>query len=343
MELTHFSLCSGIGGLDLAAEWAGFRTIGQCEIDEYESKVLEKNFKGVHNFGDIRTITAESVGRYGINAGEITVISAGIPCQPYSLAGKGLGDLDERDLEQEYMRVVGELKPRWAVIENTPGLFSRKNQRYFHRILDDFSALGYSVAWGMWGAVDVGAPHERQRIFIVAHVDGERRRVCETYERVSDKRLDESLNKTSFGTSSVYGNIPDTVGERRNTNKIQRGFLEKSRDEKNERRVQESRVQFGRVCCGISVPCGKRETEWRERKLSEIGETERKRGNKRNGISVHDGWKWWEIEPDVGRVAYGVPARMERLRCLGNAVVPYQAYPIFEVIAELEEEGDIYE
>lgn len=300
MELTHFSLCSGIGGLDLAAEWAGFRTIGQCEIDEYASKVLEKNFKGVHNFGDIRTITAESVGRYGINAGEITVISAGIPCQPYSLAGKGLGDLDERDLEQEYMRVVGELKPRWAGIENTPGLFSRKNQRYFHRILDDFSALGYSVAWGMWGAVDVGAPHERQRIFIVAHVDG----------------------------------------ERRNTNKIQRGFLEKSRDEKNERRVQESRVQFGRVCCGISVPCGKRETEWRERKLSEIGETERKRGNKRNGISVHDGWKWWEIEPDVGRVAYGVPARMERLRCLGNAVVPYQAYPIFEVIAELERKGN---
>ena len=109
MELTHFSLCSGIGGLDLAAEWAGFRTIGQCEIDEYASKVLEKNFKGVHNFGDIRTITAESVGRYGIKAGEITVISAGIPCQPYSLAGKGLGDLDERDLEQEYMRVVGEL------------------------------------------------------------------------------------------------------------------------------------------------------------------------------------------------------------------------------------------
>lgn len=131
---------------------------------------------------------------------EITIISAGIPCQPYSLAGKGLGDLDERDLEQEYMRVVGELKPKWAVIENTPGLFSRKNQRYFHRILDDFSALGYSVAWGMWGAVDVGAPHERQRIFIVAHVDGERRRVCETYERVSDKRLDESLNKTSLRT-----------------------------------------------------------------------------------------------------------------------------------------------
>lgn len=106
---------------------------------------------------------------------EITIISAGIPCQPYSLAGKGLGDLDERDLEQEYMRVVGELKPRWAVIENTPGLFSRKNQRYFHRILDDFFALGYSVAWGMWGAVDVGAPHKRERVFIIAHSDSERR------------------------------------------------------------------------------------------------------------------------------------------------------------------------
>lgn len=263
MELTHFSPCSGIGGLDLAAEWAGFRTIGQCEIDEYASKVLEKNFKGVHNFGDIRTITAESVGRYGIKAGEITVISAGIPCQPYSLAGKGLGDLDERDLEQEYMRVVGELKPRWAVIENTPGLFSRKNQRYFHRILDDFSALGYSVAWGMWGAVDVGAPHKRERVFIIAHSDSERRDcLCKDFkERRSGMYLQATSSEEPWEKVRTYEEIDGVFGILGDT--------------------PEPYMRFARDDNGISTG-------------------------------------------------------MDRLRGIGNAVVPYQAYPIFEMIAKLE-------
>lgn len=80
MELTHMSLCSGIGGIDLAAEWAGFRTIAQCETDEYASKVLAKNFKGVPNLHDIRTVGNERLAEYGIDRGAITVLSAGFPC-----------------------------------------------------------------------------------------------------------------------------------------------------------------------------------------------------------------------------------------------------------------------
>ena len=137
MELTHFSLCSGIGGLDLAAERAGFRTVAQCEIDEYASKVLAKNFKGVPNLHDIRTVTNERLAECGIDGKEITVISAGFPCQPYSLAGKGLGDRDSRDLWGEVARVLGEIRPPWFVGENTPGLFARQNQRFFRRVLDD--------------------------------------------------------------------------------------------------------------------------------------------------------------------------------------------------------------
>lgn len=150
MELTHMSLCSGIGGIDLAAEWAGFRTIAQCETDEYASKVLAKNFKGVPNLHDIRTVGNEWLAEYGIDRGAITVLSAGFPCQPYSLAGKGKGDGDERDLWGEVARCIGEIKPRWFVGENTPGLFARANQRYFKRILADLAALGYSVSWGIW-------------------------------------------------------------------------------------------------------------------------------------------------------------------------------------------------
>ena len=167
--MKHLSLCSGIGGLDLAAEWAGFETAAQCEIDEYASKVLAKNFPGVQNLHDIRTVTNERLAGIGIAAAEITVISAGFPCQPYSLAGKGRGDRDERDLWGEVARVVGEIRPRWFVGENTPGLFARSNQRYFRRVLGDLAALGYSVGWGIWGACDVGAPHKRDRVFILAY------------------------------------------------------------------------------------------------------------------------------------------------------------------------------
>ena len=273
--MKHLSLCTGIGGLDLAAEWAGFETVAQCEIDEYASRVLAKNFRGVPNLHDIRTVTNERLAEFGIDAREITVISAGFPCQPYSLAGKGQGDRDERDLWGEVARVVGEIRPKWFVGENTPSLFARSNQRYFRRVLDDLAALGYSVGWGIWGACDVGAPHKRDRVFIVAQ---------------------------NAESGRVYREISDAVVKRRDQSKIQRRELEKSGDEENAGRIQTCGMQFKRVCGGIP---GKRE--------------------------------WWEAEPDVGRVADGVSARVDRLRCLGNAVVPQQAYPIFRAIAEYEE------
>ncbi len=203
--LKHLSLCSGIGGLDLAAEWAGIRTVAQCEIDGYASRVLEKNFKGVPNLHDIRTVTNERLRERGIAPEKITVISAGFPCQPYSLAGKGRGDRDERDLWEEVKRVIGEIRPRWFVGENTPGLFSRENQRYFRRILSDLAALGYNVGWGIWGACDVGAPHKRERVFLVAHADGERRGVFGAVERTACGSLGKSETKTPLGTGSTCG------------------------------------------------------------------------------------------------------------------------------------------
>lgn len=303
--LTHFSLCSGIGGLDLAAEWAGFETVGQCEIDEYASRVLAKNFKGVKNYGDIRTITAERLAGDGV--GDITVLSAGIPCQPYSLAGKGLGDCDSRDLEQELVRVVGEVRPKWLVVENTPGLFSRKNQRYFDRIVNDISALGYGVAWGLWGACDVGALHRRERVFIVC-------RNADSDDETEKQAIQKGEDAQSCGNSRIGNsnrNVSDAVGERLGTNEIQRGNPKKSRDEENGRRIQESGLQSKRVRAGVS----------------------------RNGAQGYASREWWQAEPGLGRVANGVPDRVDRLRCLGNAVVPYQAYPIFAAIAEMENGG----
>ncbi len=325
--LKHISLCSGIGGLDLAAEWAGFRTVAQCEIDGYASKVLAKNFKGVPNLHDIRTVTNERLRERGIAPEEITVVSAGFPCQPYSLAGKGRGDRDERDLWGEVARVLGEVRPRWFVGENTPGLFSRENQRYFRRILSDLAALGYHVGWGIWGACDVGAPHKRERVFLVAHADGERRGVFGADKRESGRAVGQSEAETSFGAGSIFrsagggyysGNVPDTYGCRQQERWVQR----------------RSSVQSAQVCSPISDAAG-----------DELGlfgradETAQFAGagdDHGRGASGNVGGEWWEAEPDVGRVADGVSARVDRLRGIGNAVVPYQALPIFEAIAEYE-------
>lgn len=285
----------------MAAEWVGFETVAQCEIDEYASKVLAKNFKGVPNLHDIRTVTNERLAEFGIDGKEITVISAGFPCQPYSLAGKGRGDRDSRDLWGEVARVLGEIKPHWFVGENTPGLFARQNQRFFRRVLDDLTALGYSVGWGIWGACDVGAPRRRDRVFFIAN-----------------------------------RNISDATIERCDSDEIQRGEFKESGDEKNTRRVQESGVQFERVCS--SIPYSASDIVGM---FGSEGETQRPRGSRSdigNRTQRDASGEWWQTEPNVDRVVDGVPARVDRLRCLGNAVVPAQAYPIFKAIADYYKE-----
>lgn len=265
MNLTHLSLCTGIGGIDLAAEWAGFTTVGQCEIDEYASKVLAKNFKGVPNLHDIRTVDNTRLREVGIDPDTITLMSAGFPCQPYSLAGKGRGDGDERDLWGEVKRCIGEIKPRWFVCENTPGLFARANQKYFKRILADLAEMGYRVSWGIWGACDVGAPHERKRVFLCA-----------------------------FNTDGLW--------------KLQQ-----------KRVKQNKRERFGDGCKNVPHSISNRAKTW-QRNAAWI---KRRIGN-------------WQTEPDVGRVANGISARVDKLRCLGNAVVPQQIYPLLQAIADYE-------
>ena len=123
MRLTHLSLFSGIGGIDLAAEWVGFESIGQCEFADYPTKVLEKHWPNVPRWRDVRDVTADSSWeRTGLASP--TLISAGFPCQPHSFTGKRKASSDERDLWPELRRVLGESRPRWFLGENVRGLLS---------------------------------------------------------------------------------------------------------------------------------------------------------------------------------------------------------------------------
>lgn len=168
IELTHLSLFSGIGGLDLAAEYAGFITVGQCEYGDFQTKVLEKHWPDVERWKDIHDLSAdEFIWRTGRK--EVTVISGGFPCQPHSLAGKRKASFDERDMWPEMRRVISEIKPRWVVCENVWGLLSSDNGLFFKGILRDFAEMGFNVGWCLVSASSVGAIHRRNRLAVIAH------------------------------------------------------------------------------------------------------------------------------------------------------------------------------
>lgn len=272
--LTHLSLFSGIGGLDLAAEWAGFQTVGQCEWADYPTKVLEKHWPDVPRWRDIRDLTADDFRRRtGID--RPTIISGGFPCQPFSVAGKQKGKGDDRYLWPEMLRVIRELAPHWVVGENVPGILRIAADD----VCKDLECLGYEVGIFDFEAAAVGALHRRERIAFVGHNPNGLRLRGGKERTVQDQNPDDSRS------SERSKDVADTESPR----------LEGRADGRYERQK----------CPGLGEGC------W----------------------SVKG---YWSIEPDVGRVAHGVPARVDRLKCLGNAVVPQQFYPIFRAIAEIE-------
>lgn len=277
--LTVGSLFSGIGGLDLGLERAGMQVKWQVEIDDYCNKVLEKHWPDVTRYRDVRTV--------GDGLEHVDLICGGFPCQPVSVAGKRKGKDDERWLWPEYIRIVRQVKPRWVVVENVPGLLSMDNGRLFAGILRDLSESGYDASWDCIPAAAFGAPHLRYRLFLVAYSQGSRSHQghWKANERPSGENTKSRLGLGHSGLrQSDY--TPQTMADANGK--------------------------------GQSVFQGCPTHE----------------GLGRNGaISSSD---WWDIEPDVDRVANGVPSRVDRLKGLGNAVVPQVAEWIGRRIMELE-------
>ena len=162
MELTHLSLFSGIGGLDLAAEWAGFKTVGQCEFADYPTRVLEKHWPDVQRWRDIRTLTGE---RFYERTGRRTVdvISGGFPCQPFSVAGKQRGKKDDRYLWPEMVRAIKELRPTWVVGENVAGIINMA----LADILSELEAEGYRTRHFLFQNFALLEPTTGDRVAIV--------------------------------------------------------------------------------------------------------------------------------------------------------------------------------
>lgn len=219
-------LFSGIGGFSLGLERAGMRTVAFCEREPYCQAVLRKHWPDVPIYDDVRTLTGERLRADGI---AVDLICGGFPCQDISVAWRGVGLAGERSgLWREYARIIGEVRPRYVVVENVAALLGRG----LGDVLGDLAALGFHAEWHCIPASAVGAPHRRDRLWIVAHTDG------------------AGLQKRLLFTG----------------------------------------VQGEKGC-------------------HDDGE---------DAALGH----WWASEPSVVRVAHGVPRRVDRLRALGNAVVP---------------------
>lgn len=161
--LKHGSLFSGIGGFDLAAEWAGWENIFHCEWNEFGQKVLKHHFPKSISYADITKTD------FSIHRGQIDIISGGFPCQPYSSAGKRLGKEDERHLWPEMLRTIREVKPRWVVGENVLGLVNWNDGLVFNEVQVELENQGYEVQAFILPAAGVNAPHQRYRVWFVAY------------------------------------------------------------------------------------------------------------------------------------------------------------------------------
>ena len=303
MTYRVLSLFAGIGGFDLGLErTGGFKTVAFCEFDKKAQLVLAKHWPGVPIYDDVRTLTGERLAADGV---AVDCIVGGFPCQDISTAGTGAGIEGERSgLWADYARLIGELRPRNVIVENVSALLGRG----LDRVLGDLASLGYDADWHCIPASRVGAPHRRDRIWIVAYPAS-----CLRWALAG-----------SMGSSSGACRREKARGP------LQEGL----------RHPRDGGLATGGATLAHAISLGQSGSGQLgddggtdtladagfvnvKRFISRIADAqERQEQGQRPLGSCRDGDGWWAVEPEVGRVAHGIPGRVDRLKQLGNAVVP---------------------
>ena len=284
--MNHLDLFSGIGGFSLALEKVGFKTIAFCENDPYCRLLLQKHWKGVTIHNDIKKLEAKDISE------PVDILTGGFPCQPYSVAGKQKGTDDNRYLWPDMFRIIKEVKPTFVIAENVRGIINIQNGMVFETVCSDLEAEGFEVQSFIIPAAGVGAPHKRERVWIVGYS-----KYNGSLTSKIERRNTETSTRTQEGTNTTL-EPKRTSGSRNNVTM------------ENTRRKLYERPSVGE----------KNEDETRK----EITDQHQR--------SSSTSWGSWQSEPNVGRVANGVPQRAHRLRGLGNAIVPQIAEEIGKAI-----------
>lgn len=349
--MTFGSLFAGIGGFDLGLERAGMECKWQVEIDDFCSRVLEKHWPHVKRYRDVREVGAH-------NLEPVDLICGGFPCQPFSVAGKQRGKEDDRHLWPEMFRIVSELRPTWVVGENVPGLV----RLGLDQVLSDLEGIGYSCQTFDIPACAVDAPHVRHRIWIVANAkrggcgtDGK----CGSVEGVRGGRTHDSMPTAESGTRTGYVGDTGKPSENANAEEDDNGGSLSVGESGSDvaRTAKPNKYPWD----GLGTPhwlgkdvadaeCPKRGPHNETRRYIGEGENSERetpsgfrecgedvahadkaglpefQGSRKDaecpGNGTAHGCSRWLPEPELGRVAHGIPRRVDRLRSLGNAVVP---------------------
>lgn len=310
--LSHGSLFSGIGGFDLAAQWMGWNNIFQVEKDDWCRKVLSKNFPKTERFADIKDFTGHEY------TNRIDVISGGFPCQPFSVAGQRKGKDDDRYLWEEMLRVIATIKPAYVVGENVTGIIGLA----LDTVLSDLEAQDYTTETFIIPACSKNAWHRRDRVWIVAYANsiGRQDEQKENGKSVCNGEWNNSIEEQGreqqqCGTGKSSYVFPDTESIRRqqprNTWQRWTGF-------------EDGYSYDGRIVSNTD------NTGCEEQRQPITNGTE---------LFAPKYSSWWEAEPGVGRVVDGLPGRVDRLKGLGNAIVPQVAYEIFSAIGAVSRHG----
>ena len=296
--MNELALFAGAGGGILGGKLLGWRTVCAVEIEPYpRSVLLQRQDDGILDpfpvWDDICTFDGKPWRGY------IDVVSGGFPCQDISAAGKGAGLAGERSgLWTEMARVVSEVRPRYVFVENSPLLVSRG----LDVVLSDLAALGYDASWGVVGAHHAGAPHRRDRIWILAVADAAimQRNGCDDNAR--ERALPKAISE--LGNCSGSPNVADSESITSRTGLCQTGTEQDGNQPGN---------------CGCNVADTTNEGNgWGNGSMGAVEE-----GNGLARGSEEDGrGEWWATEPAVGRVANGVADRVHRLKAIGNGQVP---------------------
>lgn len=360
--MKHVDLTSGIGGFALAARWAGWETVGFCEIDPWCRQVLAQNFPGVPQHDDLKTLTAEDIRRW---TSDQYVITAGYPCQPFSHAGKRGGTDDPRHLWpwiRELLAALGEDKPRWCVFENVAGHVSLG----LDRVLADLEDEGYACWASVVPAAGVGALHRRDRVWIVAYRDGgdetergqredvspegdggrtERGRgrgdpgqvglggAGEAAGDVADASIRESdrRKRGSVAGAEGSGGRGDTsvgAGREDGTDSSEQGFPDRGSISLGEQTEDAQPQRFRFSDHRPATPAAKRGFR---------GAADGLPAGMDSPLDVFGcGWEYGVPLTVSGKT----PDRVNRLKALGNAIVPQVAWVIFEAINAAEGADD---